>query len=102
MIKLVGFSISGIPAKTPSKAQTCCQKVLTRTAFRAKIPQNSNSLLTLFDGAGFYGGHEIGFCIENSCFPCKAQPFFTSNFGNGTSGGEISLQYPVISIESDL
>ena len=67
----------------------------TGTPLWAKVSQDNNSLLTLFDGAALNSLDEIIFTVKRTGFPGKSESLLACNLCHGTSGRKVAFQNPV-------
>ena len=92
IIRLVGFSISGMPGEASICDSSFDIQERTGAALWAKIPQDNYSLFSFLNGAAFYSLDEIVFSVKRTSFPCKSESLFTGNFCDGTPGRKVAFQ----------
>jgi hypothetical protein len=88
MIRLVGFSISGIPAgwvKVESKRKKKKRKNSTWTAFWTEIAQDDDGFFALWDRPGFHGFDERIFRVKRASAACESESFLSSDLCYRTS-----------------
>ena len=91
-MRLVGFSISGIPIGAISLGfkdfwSAFMREKLTWTTLGTQVAQYSNSLLPLFEEAVFYGCREFVLSIEYTSDARELQALFTSDLRDSATRG---------------
>lgn len=96
MIRLVGFSISGIPGNArhesiwhPAAEQSARR---TRTALRPEIPEDDDRLLALLDRAALDRSDEVVLGVERARLAGEAQPLLACDLGDCAAGREVAAQ----------
>ena len=97
MIRLVGFSISGIPTSALNLACKDFGRIVDETGVTwttswTQVAQYCNSFLPLFENPALHGGREFFLTIEYTSNACELQALFACDFRHGASGRQVSSE----------
>jgi hypothetical protein len=99
MIKLVGLSISGIPANLcPVSGEATLRGLILRTwaTLRTEVSKDNHRFFALLDGATLNGSCELIFAVERSCLASEAETLFPCDLCNGPARRQIAFQNPMV------